>query len=470
MAPGARRQPTGPTLRAILGTGVVVVALCLGLATAYAVISMRNLADQSERLLTAGMQTTRLIEQLADRITELERTARQYAVVQSPNLRDIYRERRLALLDTLRALEGRGGAEELTPAIEALHAELERVEAAVDGSAGDSSAGAFAAMNALSGRVRDIAQNRIGAELRRLRDGVEEVERALIALGSALAVSVLLAALAFARFVRRPMRQITDSITTLGRAELNTPIHVSGPRDLQTIGTSLEWLRQRILTLEAEKATFLRHMSHELRSPLANIKTGLELLKEDPASELDKGEISAIVERNVTRLQKQIDNLLDYAGWQDAEPRQRPESIRLDGLLRMVIRDHEMEARTRRIDLRAHLLPVRAEGEHRQLRTLMDNLVGNAIQYSPNGGSIDVRLTRVGDEALIDVEDQGPGIPAELRERVFEPFFRGPDSATSAGTGIGLSVALAAARAHEGSIRILEKAQGAHVRVALPLR
>lgn len=467
----ARRKPTGLTLRDIVVVAVSVVALCLGLAVAYAVLSIRTLAEQSERVLERGVHNTRLIERLADGITEVERTARQYTVVRSPNLLQVYQDRRLALMETLRALESRDDVPTLKPQLEALHAELEAVERAVRErpAAAGTNPIHFAAMNEIAARARQIAEGRIDQEVRRLQQGVEEVQTALIALGSALAGSALLAAVAFARFVRRPMRQITESITALGRADLDTPIRVSGPRDLQAIGMSLEWLRQRIRTLEAEKSTFVRHMSHELKSPLANIKTGIELLQEDSPANMDKRDIAAIVERNVARLQRQIDDLLNYAGWQDAQPRQRPEIIRLDELIRAVIRDHEVEARARRVQVYPHLMPASTDGEERQLRTLMDNLLSNAIKYSPEGGSIDVRLTRVGEEALIDVEDQGPGIPADLRERVFEPFFRGPEAANSAGTGIGLSVALAAARAHEGSIRILDKKEGAHVRVALPL-
>jgi signal transduction histidine kinase len=104
-----------------------------------------------------------------------------------------------------------------------------------------------------------------------------------------------------------------------------------------------------------------------------------------------------------------------------------------------------------------------------QVRAIVDNLISNAIKYSPNGGVIDVRLSRLGDAALMEVVDQGPGIPADLREQVFEPFFRGPDAGATAGTGIGLSLAMTAARAHGGSIRILDKQGGAHLEVSLPV-
>src|SRR5690606_27424922 len=127
-----------------------------------------------------------------------------------------------------------------------------------------------------------------------------------------------LTAVAFLRLVSRPLTQIEDGIRALGGTELDEPIRVSGTRDLHAVGQSLEWLRARIHELETGKSAFVRHMSHELKSPLANIKTGIELLKEPSLHDAaNRDEITAIVERNATRLQRQIDDLLDYAGWVD---------------------------------------------------------------------------------------------------------------------------------------------------------
>jgi two-component system sensor histidine kinase GlrK len=324
-------------------------------------------------------------------------------------------------------------------------------------------------MNDIASRSRGMAQGRFDSEVARLQHRVEQARTALIALTGAVITAALLAALAFARLINRPMRQITASIDALGRADLDSPVRVSGPRDLQAIGVSLDWLRERIRDLEAQKSTFVRHMSHELKSPLANIRAGIDLLNDESGEDPDRQEIAAIVERNASRLQRQIDDLLRYAGWQDAQPPQLPETVRLRELMVKSLQDQEFEARSRNIDVRTDMTPVSITAQESQVRAIVDNLISNAIKYSPKGGVVDVRLRTLGDSALIEVEDEGPGIPAELRERVFEPFFRGPDVGTSAGTGIGLSLALTAARSHGGSIRILDKDSGAHVQVALPL-
>lgn len=463
------RQPYGLSLRAIVGGGFTIVALALALALSITIARLEQLGDQSERLFQSGVNTTRLIEQLADRVTEVERTARQFTVVGSPNLQQIYRDRREALLNTMRALESRDDVQPLIPALQELHGLMDSIEASMNlPPAQRDNPESFAAMNEIAGRARQIADRLFEQELARLQTNVAQLRTALIALSGAVVAAALLTVLAFSRLVSRPMRQITASIDQLGRAELEQPIRVSGPRDLRSIGISLDWLRQRIRDLEAQKSTFVRHMSHELKSPLANIRAGIELLGEEVGPDPEKQEITGIVERNAARLQRQIDDLLRYAGWQDARPPQQPIALKLAELIEKSAQDQEFEARSRNIDVRLHLTPVTLTGEESQIRAIVDNLIGNAIKYSPEGGVIDVRLTRLGDAAVIEVEDEGPGIPVELREQVFEPFFRGPNARAS-GTGIGLSLAMTAARAHGGSIRVLDKEGGAHLEAVLPL-
>lgn len=464
-------QPSGLSLRALVGGGAVVVAICLGLAASYAIGSLERLGDQSERLLASGVDTTRLIEQLADRITDVERTARQYAVLGTPNQARIYQDRRNALLATMEALTARDDVPSVNPALQELRVLLDRIENNLAPTANAQAAGdAFAAMNAIAQRVRDVAQARFDSELSGLQRGVERVRTALLALTVAIVVAALLAALAFARLVSRPVRQITTSIDALGRAELERPVRIAGPRDLQAIGASLDWLRLRIRDLEAQKSSFVRHMSHELKSPLANIRAGIELLREEAGEDAGWRDTADIVERNATRLQRQIDDLLSYAGWQDTQPPQQPRPVALRAMVEQSVQEQTFEARNRGITVATTLANVTLTADPGQLRAVVDNLIGNAIKYSPDGGRVDITLARRGDEIALDVQDQGPGIPAELRERVFEPFYRGPAAATTAGTGIGLSLALTAARANGGSIDIVDSERGAHLRATLPLR
>jgi two-component system sensor histidine kinase GlrK len=105
-----------------------------------------------------------------------------------------------------------------------------------------------------------------------------------------------------------------------------------------------------------------------------------------------------------------------------------------------------------------------------KLRSVVDNLIGNAVKFTPSGGSVAVLARSSGDEALIDVIDSGPGVPAEERDSIFDSFFRGRAKASARveGSGLGLAIAREFVEAHGGRISVLAEEHGAHFRVALP--
>ena len=109
------------------------------------------------------------------------------------------------------------------------------------------------------------------------------------------------------------------------------------------------------------------------------------------------------------------------------------------------------------------------DGSAEALATLADNLISNAIKFSPDGGVVHVTLTREGENALLDVIDEGPGITAKECERIFEPFYRGAAGKGVPGAGLGLAIAHEFALAHRGSLKIVESERGAHFRASLPL-
>jgi two-component system sensor histidine kinase GlrK len=142
-------------------------------------------------------------------------------------------------------------------------------------------------------------------------------------------------------------------------------------------------------------------------------------------------------------------------------------------IIEQVLEDHKVTLFSRKLDLRVSLQPVSLEGDAEKLRILVDNLVSNAIKYSPDGGPLWVLLCRRDANAVIEVADSGPGIPAAEHERIFEAFFQGAPATGGhvRGTGLGLSIAREYARAHGGDIRVLDSSKvGARLQVVLPLK
>jgi two-component system sensor histidine kinase GlrK len=277
----------------------------------------------------------------------------------------------------------------------------------------------------------------------------------------------------FTILIARPIRQIDAAIRRLGQADFSTPIRVGGPEDLQQLGERLDWMRERLADLEQEKNRFLRHMSHELKTPLTALREGAELLSEEVVGTLtpEQREIAEILRHNSIELQKLIEDLLSFGASQGHRPEIELARVDARRIVNRVVEDQKLALRAKHLQLDMNVQDLTLNADAEKLRVMLDNLVSNAIKFSPAGGSIRISARRHGEYVDIDVVDQGPGIAAEERELVFEPFYRGRHAADTLvkGTGIGLSVVREYAQMHGGTAEVVDSSGGAHIRVRLPL-
>jgi len=284
----------------------------------------------------------------------------------------------------------------------------------------------------------------------------------------------LMIALALTRHIARPIAELDAAIRQLGSADFSRPIAVPGPEDLKTLGERLDWLRRRLVELEDEKNRFLRHLSHELKTPLTVLREGAELLHDEVGGPLSAPQrrVVTIMKDNSIKLQRLIEELLDYQRAVHAAASLAPRRLALDKLVREVARSHELAALAKGQRLALELERVQVDADPEKLRSVVDNLIGNALKFTPAGGSVSVLARSSGDEALIEVIDSGPGVPAEERESIFDSFFRGRAKASARieGSGLGLAIAREFVEAHGGRISVLGEPGGAHFRVALPRR
>jgi two-component system sensor histidine kinase GlrK len=311
-------------------------------------------------------------------------------------------------------------------------------------------------------------------EVLRLRHSAETVQRQLILLVIFSTAVVLTISLALTRYISRPIAELDAAIRQLGGADFARRITVRGPEDLQSLGERLDWLRRRLAELEAEKNRFLRHLSHELKTPLTALREGAELLNDQVGGPLapPQRQVVSIMRDNSVKLQRLIEDLLDYQRALHAAASLAPKPLSLDSLIRDAVRPHElvMQSKVQSLTLELDKLTVEVDGE--KLFSIVDNLVGNAVKFTPPGGTIAVSARSSGADAVIDVIDSGPGVPAEEREAIFDSFFRGRAKASGRieGTGLGLAIAREFAEAHGGRIDVLRSSKGAHFRVTLPRR
>jgi len=330
----------------------------------------------------------------------------------------------------------------------------------------------FRDLDAVNTEIAQQAQTQIEAQNTALSTRIEDARTRLmrqVLAASALAVAL---ALAFGVWLARPFKRLERAIVGLGENRLDVPIDIRGPADVRRVSQQLEWLRLRLTELDADKARFLRHVSHELKTPLAALREGISLLEDGVTGALNPAqrEVAQILQQNAISLQSQIEALLRFnAAAFEARDLHRQRTA----LLPLI----EEQVEAQRLQWQAHGLQVQVEGEPlsitvdpTKLGTALANLLSNAIRFSERGGTIRFDVSGTPDTARIDIADAGPGIAEGDRDRIFEPFYRGerqPEHAVK-GTGIGLSIVQEYIGAHGGRIALLPDGPGARFRIELP--
>ncbi len=246
------------------------------------------------------------------------------------------------------------------------------------------------------------------------------------------------------------------------------------PREITPLVTSINGLIGRLATAFSAQQRFMADAAHELRTPVTALRLQLQLLRRS-TDEASREEALAELESGIARSQRLIEQLLNVARSEPGGESTRKEPVELGGLVRAVVGKLSIQAEQRGIDLgAAGLAGSVVRGDKEQLTVLLDNLVENALRYTPAGGVVDVEVGTRDDRAELRVIDNGPGIPEAERERVFDRFFRGEDASALArdngGSGLGLAIVRAIAQRHGASVSLHTPAsgRGLEVRVGFP--
>lgn len=239
-------------------------------------------------------------------------------------------------------------------------------------------------------------------------------------------------------------------------------------RALQEMRTATERLKE----LDGLKNTFLDAVSHDLRGPLAALRATTSVLRRDLDGDfLDVEQRRSYLERmtiTLGKMRRLIDDLFDIERLKAGEVPLRLERTDLADLVRRMVEEHRPALGSRPVEL--ELRPIAAEVDAAKVERIVENLLLNTCRHTPEGTEVRVSVTRCGHEAMISVEDAGPGVPEEMRSVIFERFWQQPGS-SRAGLGIGLSLVLRLADVHGGHAWVEEAVSGgAAFRVALPIR
>ena len=288
-----------------------------------------------------------------------------------------------------------------------------------------------------------------------------------IGLGTALLL-ILMGAVYVNRAVARPVRLTADAASRIAGGDLSERLDTQGPgevgeleRTFNTMADSLERtvadLEERNRTLvesEQVKSELVSNVSHELRTPLASVLgfSSLMLDRDLPPEETKR--YLEVIRTEARRLASLLNDLLDLQRVEQETLELRSEEVDLNDLLgtQVTLYSAQSHGHTLQFSPSGESLPVR--GDRDRLAQVIGNLLSNAIKYSPDGGTVDVTTTLIGDEAWIWVRDEGLGIPTDHQEQIFTKFFRGDVGRELgiAGTGLGLVLARQIVEAHGGQI------------------
>jgi two-component system sensor histidine kinase GlrK len=463
----------------LLLAGFTLVMLPLVGSLAYSAWNTERLAGQSRTAVFNASQAARASRSLVDRISSIERLAQQMALLDDPALGIDYAR-------VHRSFKQLAGEIAQLPLDDAQGAALNRTveheqtlyDRLTELPRPQLVAGQITEhVDRLTDSAREVlAINNliVDREVERLRFNAEHVQRSLILLVIFSTAVALTIALALTRYISRPIAEIDAAIRQLGGADFSRPIAVRGPEDLRYLGRRLDWLRRRLDEFETQKNRFLRHVSHELKTPLTALREGAELLHDEVAGPLapPQRQVVAIMRDNSIKLQRLIEELLDYQRALHAAASLEVKPVMLDQLVLEASRAHHLAAQSKGLRLVLDAPSVMVEADPEKLRSIVDNLISNAVKFTPPGGVISVKARALAGEAVIEVMDSGPGVPAEERESIFNLFFRGRTKADTGvkGSGLGLAIARELVEAHGGQIAVVADGTGGHFRVTLPRR
>ncbi|MDI5935861.1 ATP-binding protein [Halomonas kalidii] len=452
-----RWRPRSLLQLVLLAFLVVMLPLAvLMLQAGPALSELSRLADVSAR---QAVEETRRARSLSALALEMERGARQYAVVEQESLLEIYAERieeyrellaqqRQLLPDDpdVAALE-----EQLVELAQLPELPLEEFEERLTD---------FLPFAQHTEAVRRATNRQIDIRIDAIRERAEAVQTQLWLQTAALVSASLVLMLLFTWLIIRPVRQLERRVLSIGSGHQSHAVRpIQGPAELVRLDERLDWLSSRLDELEAEKQQFLRHMSHELKTPLASVREGSALLADGVAGELSphQREILELIDASGGELQRLIEQLLDYNLLQH---NRQMEIERLDvaTVAKEVLAKHRLALDNKGMRVDCFDGPLEWQADHTATTRILDNLISNAIAYGEDAGELEIRARRSHDRLTIEVANSGTPIADEDRPRLFEAFYQGRARRKGPlkGSGIGLSVAADCARLQHGSLELVD--------------
>jgi len=470
------------SIKKLTPLGFALVALPLVFALIYAAIQINQLAKNSEGAIRNTAKLTENIGEIRATLSKMERYASQYIVLNDPELINSYLQQEQVIMtsldnnliahqDNLLSENSNKLKQELMVLQQQLFPKTPEINEKLPLTELQNQ---FRKLVNINQNITSRSNTLISLQVNNIRTSAIALSQTMLN-GLVIIPITIAIALYFISIITKPLKKLTAKIQQFEHGDFEQTITLRSSPEINEIVDALEVMRTRLHALELQKSSFIRHISHELKTPLAAIREGTELLYDNSVGELndEQQEISHIIRTSVTRLQRLIEDLLNFNIVLDSTSLQDSIQINVNSVVESVLLAQKLDIKRKQIVVDNSFVDIQVQSNEKQLNVILDNLVSNAIKYSPDHGKIFIDCKLLDGHLLISVIDQGPGIEVSQQERIFDAFYQGspsPDNHIKS-SGLGLTIVKELLMRINGNIQIQSKTSeisGTKVTITLP--
>lgn len=459
--------------------GFTLVALPLVLALIYSTIQVNLMSKQSAQAIFSVVALTKVNRELNENQLKLERYASQYIVLKDAELKVDYLTQEAQVLSLINNNLAVYKDEQLTlfsddffSIISIVHELI--INQLIDDNSLEIIQNQFVALTEVSRKIHLRSDVLINNQADKIDKTAKQVSDTMLISLLIIPMTLTIAGV-FIYLITTPLKLLIAKIQSLEQGDFEKEIKLKGSPEIREIADALEIMRLRLHALELQKSSFIRHISHELKTPLAAIREGTELLYDNSVGKLndEQQEICYIIKDSVNRLQRLIEDLLNFNIVLDSTSLQDREKIVLKVLLDSVLADHKLDIKRKKLEIVQEIEEVVIYSNTKQLKVVLDNILSNAIKYSSDQGTISIFSGVKNQQLKLSIVDNGPGINSDIKERIFDAFYQGPapENSQIKGSGLGLTIVKELLMRLNGEISLQSKHinnKGTKVHISLP--
>jgi len=452
----------------VLGFSVAITPFFLGFL--YATFAMRDLSVISRSMNAEIFEQTKTIGQVLLKASDLERKARLFVLLSDPALRQPYERQsyenarvgfknalskllKLPLDNKIALLGNEFLAKENLIYQQIINAENENLQhLPIDE--------AFQGFRETSNSLSSEIENSVDLKFRIFSENAQILEQKHFYAGFLVLFLSLLFIAALLTRVTKAIRQLDSAVRRMSSGDLSVPVAVSGPADLSDVGMRLERLRQQALERDHSKQHFISNLSNEMRMPLNTMQADAESLANEAAAHMNRSaqKLVSSLTAEIDKLAMIYQQLLRYSRLNVETETQVKQLTAADEVLAAVLESFQTQIRQKSLSLTKSSEPVQLYCVPAELLCIFEQLLANALKFSPQQGEIRMILRRTAEEMQFEIEDEGPGIAIAHRQSAFQPFFRMPTPMGDyAGVpDVGLAIVRHYAVKYQGQVDIID--------------